>query len=102
VISDSVQRAIDAFYWERGPCCAGCDWWRHLNSVLGDCTKSAPVTAEDRYGMTGFSSPTLLPSAGHVITPREHVCGDFKDEFDWSSLTMAYRKDVGAPLDPKR
>jgi hypothetical protein len=34
---------------------------------------------------------------GHIVTAREHVCGDFKDEFDWSSLPLPYRKLVGDP-----
>lgn len=97
MISDPTQRAVDAFYWKHGPCCAGCDWWRYFNSVLGECLKSAPVTSEQRYAMAGLSSPSLLGGAGHVATPREHHCGDFTDTFDWGSLTLAYRKDIDAP-----
>lgn len=46
--------------------------------------------------MCGISSNSAPSSAGHVMTPREHHCGDFKDEFDWQSLTLAYRKSIGA------
>lgn len=34
-------------------------------------------------------------SAGHVATPRGHVCGEFKDEFDWSTLPKAYLTQIG-------
>jgi len=47
--------------------------------------------------MLGMTSCSLRPTSGHAITPREHVCGDFKDEFDWASLPLPYRVRVGAP-----
>lgn len=95
---DRRQEAIDAFYTKTGPCCAGCDWWAHMNSVAGECRKSAPVPAEQRYGMVVMGS---LPwrfigaEAGHIITNRDHRCGDFKDEFDWSTLPPAYLRRIG-------
>jgi hypothetical protein len=76
----SDQKAIDQFYTENGDCCAGCDWWRWINSVLGNCTKSSPVSGDERIGMLGMESCSLKPPAGHVLTRRDHVCGDFKDE----------------------
>jgi hypothetical protein len=91
------QECIDAFYWARGACCAGCDWWRSLNSSIGECTKSAPVAGGERWAMLGVSGCSLHSGAGHVTTSREHVCGEFKDGFDWSSLPLAYRARVGAP-----
>lgn len=75
-----TQRVIDTFYEKHGPCCAGCDWWRWYNSLVGDCTRSAPVSGEQRIAMIGIRSPSISPGAGHVMTPREHVCGEFKDE----------------------
>jgi len=47
-------------------------------------------------GITGFS---LAIGAGHVFTLRDHNCGDFSDEFDWSSLPLAYLKSIGAGAD---
>jgi hypothetical protein len=35
--------------------------------------------------------------AGHVVTKRGHHCGEFKDDFDWTTLPLPYRKRVGAP-----
>lgn len=37
------QELLDKFYFAHGPSCAGCDWWRSLNSRVGECLKSAPV-----------------------------------------------------------
>lgn len=93
------QEILDRFYFERGKCCAGCDWWRSLSSLAGECTKSAPVGGKrDRRGMLGITSCSLKPLSGHIMTPREHVCGEFKDEFDWTSLPLPYRKRIGAPV----
>ena len=91
------QEHLDRFYFERGPCCAGCDWWEHLSSLVGNCTRSKPVSSAERWGVVGIANSSLRPEAGHIITKRDHVCGDFKDEFDWSSLTLSYRKRVGDP-----
>ncbi len=90
------QELIDAFYWQNGPCCAGCDWWRSLNSQAGECLKSAPVSGEQRWAMLGMHGPSIAIEAGHVVTTRDHHCGDFKDEFDWMSLPVAYRTRIGA------
>ena len=73
------QAIIDAFAKKHGPCCAGCDWWRWYNSVVGDCTKSAPVGGHERMAMLGVTWSSLNPGAGHVMTHREHVCGEFSD-----------------------
>lgn len=95
-MSAERQESIDAFYHATGPCCAGCDWWRHLNSMAGECTKSAPMPGGDRFAMIGVQGSSLNPGAGHAVTPRDHVCGEFKDDFDWRSLPMPYRRRIGA------
>lgn len=77
------QVVIDRFYRDHGPCCAGCDWWRHYNSVAGECIKSAPVSGAERIAMLGIENPSTEPGAGHIITPRDHVCGEFEDTHDW-------------------
>jgi len=76
---DLHQDFIDKFYQNHGPCCAGCDWWRWHNVLIGDCTKSAPVSVDERAGMLDMENLSLGLDAGHVITPRDHVCGDFVD-----------------------
>lgn len=79
-----VQRSHDRFYHEHGPCCAGCDWWQWHNSRVGECTRSAPVPGIQRVSMIGMTSPSLEPAAGHILTLRDHVCGQFEDTYDWS------------------
>ena len=73
----------DEFYIKHGPCCAGCDWWRFFNSSVGECTKSAPVSGPERIAMLGMDGCSLAPESGHILTRREHMCGDFKDTLDW-------------------
>jgi len=90
-----AQEAVDTFYWSHGKCCAGCDWWRHHNSLTGDCTRSAPVSAKERWAMTGIENASIPLKAGHIITYRHHLCGDFRDEFNWSSLPLTYQRRVG-------
>lgn len=74
------QASIDRFYASHGPCCAGCDWWRWHNSIAGECIRSAPVAGSERFGMLGITGSSLSLEAGHVMTPREHLCGEFKDD----------------------
>ena len=95
-MSDTRQRLLDRFYHANGPCCAGCDWWQHHNGLVGDCTRSAPVSGRERSDMLAVVFTSAPPPAGHVVTYREHVCGEFQDNFDWASLPLAYRKEVGA------
>lgn len=93
---DSRQEILDDFFWKNGPCCAGCDWWSSINSVAGECTRSAPVTDGNRIAMLGIQGLSTAPGAGHVMTMREHRCGEFRDTFDWSSLPVPYLKRIGA------
>ena len=90
-----VQEAVDTFYWQHGPCCAGCDWWQHINSVCGECTKSSPVAGHERTAMLGLKFSSICPGAGHVMTNREHRCGEFMDSFDWKSLPSQYLQRIG-------
>jgi hypothetical protein len=93
-----VQEAADRFYVKQGPCCAGCDWWHHSSSVIGECRKSAPVSAKERYSVVrmDWTSWRLTESeAGHILTNRDHHCGDFKDSFEWTSLPPAYLRRIG-------
>lgn len=92
---DELQEWHDRFYMEHGPCCAGCDWWRSFNSHVGECTASAPVSGNERMSMLGIEWASRMPGAGHVWTRMDHHCGDFKDEFDWSSLPIGYRVRIG-------
>lgn len=92
------QEFLDRFYFSNGPCCAGCDWWRSITPKAGDCTKSAPVSGAERGAMLGIERCTMRLAPGHIVTPHDHKCGDFKDEFDWETLPLPYRKRIGAPV----
>lgn len=92
---DFEQECVDRFYWLNGPCCAGCDWWSRLNSVAGECRRSAPVSHNERVALIGMPVISLSAEAGHVITPRRHCCGMFRDQFDWGSLPPDYLALVG-------
>ncbi len=89
------QENVDRFYFRHGKCCAGCDWWRSLSSLVGNCTKSKIVSGTERGDMLGIRWTSLRLSTGHAVTARDYVCGQFKDEFDWTSLPLPYRKRVG-------
>jgi hypothetical protein len=93
-----VQEAVDAFYFKHGPCCAGCDLWRHLSSSVGECTESAPMSGAERMGLLGITNCSMAIGAGHALTRRDHHCGQFRDEFDWPSLPLSYVKRVGGPI----
>lgn len=92
------QESLDAFYFRHGRCCAGCDWWHSISALIGNCTRSPMVSGIERAAALGILSPSCIVPAGHPVTERDHVCGEFKDEFDWSTLPLPYRKRVGAPL----
>jgi hypothetical protein len=89
-----LQSLHDSFYTERGPCCAGCDHWRFMNSHVGECLRSPPVGTEDRIAVLGMRSSSLR-AGGHILTPRDHHCGEFRDSFDWSSLPQHYLRQIG-------
>lgn len=78
-----TQRIIDLFYKENGDCCAGCDYWRFHNAVIGDCIKSAIVSPKDRISITEIESASFTLNSGNIITERDQVCGEFIDTFDW-------------------
>ena len=74
-----TQQMIDKFYKSKGSCCAGCDYWRWHNSVVGDCMKSAPVGGSERHSMLDIQSLSVELKAGHILTKRDHLCGEFID-----------------------
>jgi hypothetical protein len=94
-VPNADQQIMDTFYHRHGKCCAGCDWWRYHNSLSGECHRSAPVSGAERFAMLGMESCSMALTAGHVFTPRDHVCGDFKDDFDWLSMPPAYLRKIG-------
>ena len=77
--TERTQAILDQFYKERGPCCAGCDWWRWHNTVAGECIRTVPVAGHERLAMLGVTWTSYPAQAGHIMTPRDHHCGEFFD-----------------------
>jgi len=76
----SNQEFVDKFYIKHGkPCCAGCDWWRWHNSLIGDCTRHAPVSSQEALLFLEIENCSLATGASHIKTRRDYVCGDFVD-----------------------
>lgn len=96
--SEDLQDWVDSFYHNNGPCCAGCDHWRYINSAYGECLKSKIVSGKERGDVIGFDQCSMRIPAGHALTERDYVCGNFIDNFDWSSLPLAHRKRIGASI----
>lgn len=92
------QERCDAFYWAHGPCCAGCDHWSSESSDTGECYAAAPMSGEQVLRSLGIVGASFTPPPGQPYTNRDHVCGQFKDEFDWSELPMEYLKRIRAKL----
>lgn len=80
---------------DNGKCCAGCDHWHTDEGIIGTCHNSKIIPDKERAAMLGMQNLTLDIGAGHAITPREHVCNNFKDDFDWQSLPPLYLKQIG-------
>ncbi|RUR26796.1 hypothetical protein ELY33_16955 [Vreelandella andesensis] len=78
-----ARKNIKEFYVKNGPCCAGCDHWDPLGASVGECTRTAPVTGIDRVSMLGWDNVTMRIDSGHIVTPREHVCGEFIETEVW-------------------
>ena len=90
-----LQQHVDTVYWKNGKCCAGCDHWRILNSISGECLKSKIIPAKERLKMVGIENISTDIGAGHAITLIGYVCGNFKDDFNWSILPLSYLKKIG-------
>jgi len=79
-MSRRTDVAVLAYAASHNPCCAGCDHWRYINSVAGECLRTAPVAGPDRIGLLGIVWSSAQPGPGHIMTPRGHVCSEFRDE----------------------
>lgn len=92
------QERCDRFYWQRGRCCAGCDHWASDAGDFGQCMSAPPVSGQDVLKSLGIDWASYIPPPDHPYTQREHVCGAFKDDFDWSLLPDEYLQRIGARL----
>ena len=90
------QERLDRFYWQNGKCCAGCDHWSSEAGDMGQCNASPPVSGHQVLKSMGIEWTTLPdPPPGQPYTKHDHVCGTFKDEFDWACLGEVYLKAIG-------
>lgn len=72
------QQHVDAFYAANGPCCAGCDFWRWVNSLIGECVRFPPNRSHDAAAGLGMTGCSLSRSTAN-LTRRDHWCGEFRD-----------------------
>lgn len=90
------QEDCDKFYWKHGRCCAGCDHWSSEQGHIGECTLAPPVSGLQVMRSMGIEWSSYTPAPGQPWTSRDHVCGAFKDDFDWASLDADYLVRIGA------
>ena len=91
------QEKLDRHYWAHGRSCAGCDHWSSDSSLIGECMSAPPVSGADVLRSLGITFSTYTPAPGQPYTTHDHVCGAFKDDFDWTTLDPEYLKRIGAP-----
>lgn len=72
------QQHVDAFYAKHGPCCAGCDFWRWINTRVGECIRMPPNQSHDAAAGLGFDFCSL-PRSTSNLTANSHLCGEFRD-----------------------
>ena len=92
------QERCDKFYWDNGPCCAGCDHWESGGGNIGECKASAIVSSAESLSFLGITCCSRDFGAGHALTRHDYKCGLFKDDFDWSELGAEYLKLIGAKI----
>jgi hypothetical protein len=87
--STERQAFIDAFYHEHGPCCAGCDFWHHLNSRAGMCHRYPKHVgpSANKPSPFGVEACSLGP-VSQALTRRDDWCGEFRDTYDWKNRRL--------------
>ena len=89
------QQRCDTFFWKNGPCCAGCDHWASEMGDSGQCTLAPIVSGADVLKSMGISWSSYTPPPDYPYTARDHVCGSFRDTFDWATLGEDYLREIG-------
>jgi hypothetical protein len=89
------QEKLDTFYWAHGKCCAGCDHWSSEAGDTGECYAAPPVSGQQVLHSMGIEFSSYIPAPGQPYTAHDHVCGTFKDDFDWSTLPADYLERIG-------
>ena len=93
---EDYQELCDRFYWQHGPCCAGCDHWMSEAALIGTCNANGVFSGKDVMRSLGFESSSYTPPPGFPFVRHDFFCGKFKDNFDWSELDKNYLKKIGA------
>ncbi len=92
------QEMLDTLYWRKGRCCAGCDHWQSEGGMTGQCMAAPIVSGLDVMKSMGIDWSSYKFEPGHPYRHAEHVCGAFKDDFDWSTLPPEYLARIGAKV----
>lgn len=90
------QEHCDRTYWTYGKCCAGCDHWQSEMGNLGFCIAAGIVTGEQVMRSMDIAFCSYTPPPGFPLTKAEFYCGQFRDDFDWSTLDHDYLAKIGA------
>ena len=90
------QAKCDTLYWEIGKCCAGCDHWSSDGAMQGECSAAGIMSGEQVMLSMGIPFSSLQIEPGFPFTKSTHVCGLFRDDFDWSILADDYLEQIGA------
>ena len=90
------QEKCDQMYWASGKCCAGCDHWQSDMGNLGYCTAAGIVSGDQVMRSMGITFCSYTPPPGLPMTEAEFYCGEFRDDFDWSTLDREYLAKIGA------
>lgn len=92
----SYQLLCDKTYWEKGQCCAGCDFWKSDSGRLGGCSANGLFSGDDVARSLGITWASIKFKAGFPYTEMDFHCGRFTDNFDWSELPKHYLRQIGA------
>lgn len=90
------QKECDSLYWKIGKCCAGCDHWASEGGWSGECDANGIMSGRDVAKSIGMLASSYIPDPGFPYTRADHVCGLFKDDFDWSTLDVGYLREICA------
>lgn len=90
------QEHCDRLYWTSGKCCSGCDHWQSEMGNIGSCIDAGIVSGDQVMRSLGSYFSSYMPPPGFPLTKAEFYCGQFRDDFDWSTLDHDYLAKIGA------
>jgi len=90
------QAKCDTLYWSIGKCCAGCDHWHSDDSMQGQCLAAGIMSGDQVMRSMGIAFSSYPFNPGYPYTESTHVCGLFRDDFNWATLPDDYLDAIGA------